>query len=172
MLRVEFESLVAQGAFEGQRIELLRGNLVTLPRQSGAHATISSWLAQRLIRALDETFDVRAHSPFAATHDSQPQPDISVAHRSPGFEHPSDALLIVEVSDTSLEKDRTLKAPIYAEARVSEYWIVDISTPQLVVHVHTRPTDDGYRQVETLRAGDTLRPTKLPGVEIAIADIP
>ena len=171
--RHEYDRLVALGIFEDERVELLRGMLVTMSPQRGPHAALVSWFTQRLTRLLDESYDVRSHSPFAASEDSEPEPDVSIARRPPGNpEHPSSVLLLIEVSESSIIKDRKLKAPIYGEARVPEYWIVDISTPQLVVHVHTRPTDDGYRHVETLRAGDTLRPSKLPGVEIAIADIP
>ena len=78
---------------------------------------------------------------------------------------------MVEVSESSIRKDQQLKAPIYGESRVPEYWIVDISGPDLLVHVHTRRSNEGYRQIETLREGHTLRPTKLP-LEIEIADIP
>lgn len=170
--RHEYDRLVALGTFEDERVELLRGMLVTMSPQGTAHATVAAWLMQRFVKLLDDTYDVRAHSPYAATEDSEPEPDVSISLRSPGRSHPSVAVLLIEVSESSLRKDRELKAPIYGESRVPEYWIVDISTPQVEVHVHTRPTDDGYRHVETLRAGDTLRPTKLPGVEIAIADIP
>ena len=104
---------------------------------------------------------------------SEPEPDVSVARRSPGaLAHPEAALLLIEVSESSIRKDRQLKAPIYGEARVPEYWIVDISGDELVVHVHTRPTNDGYRQIEIVRDGDLLRPTTLAGIEIAVADIP
>ena len=170
--RREYDKLVDLGVFEDERVELLRGMLVTMSPQGAPHATITAWLAQRFIRMLDDSFDVRTHSPFAATEDSEPEPDVSVSRRAVGFSHPDSALLLVEVSETSLRKDRLLKAPIYGESHVPEYWIVDISGTALEVHVHTRPTADGYRQIETLRDGDVLRPTKLDGVAINVADIP
>jgi Uma2 family endonuclease len=171
--RVEFDKLVDLGAFDDERVELLRGQLVTMSPQGGPHAAVTSWLAQELIRALDRTFDVRSHSSFAATDDSEPEPDVSVVRRAPGNrQHPESALLLIEVSMSSLRKDRFVKAPIYGEAHVPEYWIVDISGDDIVVHVHTRPARDGYQHIEVLRAGDVLRPTQLPGIEIAVADIP
>lgn len=171
--RHEFEQLVALGAFEDERVELLRGTLVTMSPQGGPHAAVASWLAQVLIRSLDETYDVRTHSAFAASDDSEPEPDVSVARRAPGHvEHPSAALLLVEVAQSSLRKDRMLKAPIYCDARVPEYWIVDISGDELCVHVYTQPTRDGYARVEVARAGDVLRPIALAGVEIAVVAIP
>lgn len=174
LTRREYDKLVDLGIFEDERIELLRGMLVKMSPQGSAHATITSWLVHTFSQALDvKAFDVRGHCPFAATDDSEPEPDISVSRRRLGtLDHPDTALLLIEVAESSLRKDRKLKAPIYGEARVPEYWIVDISGKDLSVDVHTGPTNDGYRFVETLRDGDTLRPTKLPNVEIAVGDIP
>jgi Uma2 family endonuclease len=171
--RNEYDKLVDLGVFEDERVELLRGMLVTMSPQGAPHATISSWFVERLVRLLDESYDIRGHCPYAATEDSEPEPDISVSRRIPGvLAHPQAALLLIEVSESSIRKDRQLKAPIYGEARVPEYWIVDISGAELAVHVHTRPTNEGYRQIEVVRDGEVLRPTTLAGIEIAVAEIP
>jgi Uma2 family endonuclease len=171
--RREYERLVDLGMFEDERVELLRGMVVTMSPQGGPHATIASWFAHRLGRLLDESYDIRGHCPYAATEDSEPEPDISVSRRVAGrLDHPDSALLLIEVSDSSINKDRKIKAPIYGESRVPEYWIVDISGDGIVIHVHTQPTVDGYRHVELFRAGDVLRPSMLPGVVIPISDIP
>ncbi len=171
--RREYDKLVELGVFEDERIELLRGMLVTMSPQGGPHATITSWLVQRLSRILDESFDVRGHCPFAATEDSEPEPDLSISRRTPGsLEHPKTSLLVIEVAASSLRKDRKIKPSIYGEANVPEYWILDISGAELAVEVHTVPTPRGYRHVETLHDGDVLRPTRLPGVEIPVIDIP
>ena len=172
--RREYDKLVDLGMFEDERVELLRGMLVTMSPQGAPHATISGWFVHRLARLLDDRdFDVRGHSPYAASDDSEPEPDVSVSRRVPSlFEHPTQPLLLIEVAESSVRKDNRIKAPIYAEAGAPEYWIVDISDSELVIAVHTEPTPHGYRRVEMLRDGDTLRPTKLPGVEIAVHDVP
>jgi Uma2 family endonuclease len=118
-------------------------------------------------------FDVRGHSPYAATNDSEPEPDISVSRRVTGrLDHPSAALLLIEVAESSIRKDRDIKASIYADAGVPEYWIVDISSAALLVEVYAEPTPRGYRRVEKLRDGDVLRPSRLPDVELPVGDIP
>src|SRR5688572_15455038 len=168
--RRAYDKLVARGVFEHERIELLRGRLVTMSPQGSAHATVTARLAQRLIRILDPGYDVRVHSPYAATDDSEPEPDISVSLRKKQLHyHPSKALLLVEVSESSLRTDRLLKAEIYAENRAPEYWIVALSTK--AVFVHTDPARGAYRSVMRLRRGDVLRPRLLPGIEIAVADV-
>jgi Uma2 family endonuclease len=114
--RRAYDQLVSRGVFGDERIELLRGRLVTMSPQGDLHSTVTARIAQRLIRALDATFEVRSHSPFAATDDSEPEPDVSVslAQRRRAY-HPSRALLLIEVAETSLKKDRRIKSAIYAE---------------------------------------------------------
>jgi Uma2 family endonuclease len=172
LMRVEYDKLVDLGVFEGEPIELLRGTLVTMSPQGRRHSEISNWLGQKLILLLGTMdYDVRFHSPYAASEDSEPEPDITVSLRTDHREHPSKPLLVVEVADSSIRKDRKLKAGIYAEAGAPEYWLVDISDEALQIEVRTQPTARGYRTMEILRDGDVLRPTTLP-VEIAVADIP
>lgn len=81
------------------------------------------------------------------------------------------SLTHAEVSNSSLTKDRRIKAPIYAEAGVPEYWIIDVTSDRLRVEVHTDPRDGDYRRVEILRDGDVLRPTRLP-IEIPVIELP
>jgi Uma2 family endonuclease len=170
--RREYDKLVDLGVFEDERIELLRGMLVKMSPQGGPHATISSWLVQELAIRLGRDFDVRGHCPYAATEDSEPEPDVSVSQRFTNLlEHPTNPLLLIEVADSSVRKDRKLKGPIYAEAGAPEYWLVDISGDALRIEVHTNPTPSGYRNVEILHDGDTLRPTRL-AIEIPVLDIP
>jgi Uma2 family endonuclease len=168
--RREYDQLVDLGVFGEERIELLRGMLVTMSPQGGPHAGITAWFARRLIRALDDTFDVRSHSPFAATEDSEPEPDVSVSPTGSFAEHPSAALLLIEVSQSSLRIDRVVKMSIYAEAGVPEYWVVDVDACE--VEVFTQPSPDGYRSRERFGRGHTLQPARLPGIAIAVADIP
>lgn len=170
--RLEYDQLVRLGVFEDERIELLRGLLVTMSPQGGPHATITSWLVQHFAIALGMSFDVRGHSPYAAGDDSEPEPDISISARSTGLEHPSTSLLVIEVADSSIRKDREVKSTIYAEAGVEEYWIVDISGAELAVEVHTGPSARGYRRIEILRDGDVLRPTQLPEIALPVTELP
>ncbi len=168
--RTEYERLVDLGVFEDERVELLRGQLVTMSPQGAPHSTVTAWLGQRFTRGLDETFEVRQHSPFAATEDSEPEPDVSISKHKRGKPyHPSKALLLIEVSESSLRKDRELKAGIYAENGAPEYWVVDLRTQ--TVWVHTEPKHGAYRGVDQRGRRDVLRPTKLPAIEIKLADL-
>ncbi len=169
--RDEYEQLINLGAFDDERIELLRGSLVEMSPQGEPHARICAWLHEQLILGLDMgRYEVRGHTSFAATVDSVPEPDVAVLPRELRARLPRKALLLVEVSETSLSKDRVLKTEIYAEAGVPEYWIVNVRTH--TVEVHTRPSPTGYRRVVLHEGTDVLRPVKLRGFTLRVSDIP
>ena len=171
--RSEYDRMVELGLFEGEKIELLRGQLVAVSPIGVPHTKLTVWLTRFAIEHLDRSYDVSPGQPFAASDDSEPEPDLMITRAAPDRrEHPQQALLIMELADSSIRKDRRVKLPIYAEARVPEYWIFDLSRPgELRVEVYTGPTPDGYTTKTVLGDGDVLRATCVP-LEIAIAELP
>ena len=167
--RVEYERLVSEGLFDDERIELLGGVIVEMSPQDPQHADTIAGLAELLQRMVSADKHVRAHSPFAASEDSLPEPDIAVVPRV-GYSkaHPDEAYLVVEVSNSSLRKDRVLKSDIYALAGVPEYWIVNLADRQ--VEVRTKPQRGGYAATTIVRPGDTIRVASLGNLEIAVSD--
>jgi Uma2 family endonuclease len=170
--RVEYERMVELGFFDGdERVELLEGVLVRMSPQGWLHAAVVQWLTKVLSRAIDDSLAVRTGLPLAAGAFAEPEPDLAVVRDDQSLrEHPSEVLLVIEVSNTSLEIDRTTKLATYAKARVPEYWIIDVSTT--TVEVYSDPKGNRFRSKQVMRDGDVLRPTLLPGIEIAIADLP
>src|SRR5262249_29907020 len=124
----------------------------------------------RLLNALAQgRFSVRIQLPIVLSDDTEPEPDAAVvALGDYEAEHPRTALLIIEVADTTLQKDRG-KIAVYASAGIPEYWIVNLGAR--TVEVYTAPDGERYGEVRTLRAGDVLRPTAISGVELAVAEI-
>jgi Uma2 family endonuclease len=172
LLRVEYDKLVDLGVFDDEKIELIRGVLVPMSPEGLPHTGVGIWLTRRFMRALDDEYVVRPDKPFAANEDSEPEPDLLVTREDPFVAHPSSALLLIEISHSSLRKDRGIKRELYGEVGVPEYWIVDVSEPgKISVEVYTEPTSYGYARMVTLRDGEVLRPLHVP-IEIAIADIP
>jgi Uma2 family endonuclease len=170
--RGEYERLIASGAFADERVELLDGAIVSMSPQGDAHIRVSAELVRRLYVELIrlgalEQFTIQSHSPYAASDASEPEPDVAVVPRGMGLA--TTCHLIVEVSDSSLRKDRRIKTRIYADAGVPEYWIVDV--PGGAVEVYTTPIDGSYAVQTRLSRGEVLRPRELPGVAIAVADI-
>lgn len=172
LLRAEYDQLVELGAFDGEKIELLRGQLVTMSPIGIPHRRLTVWMTRFLIEHLDHGYEVHPALPLAASDDSEPEPDMMVVRGDPPQLEVTAPLLVMEFSDSSLRKDRKVKLPIYAEAGVPEYWIFDLSRDgKLVVEVYTDPTPSGYRSMKSYRDGDVLRPSQVP-IEIAVADIP
>jgi Uma2 family endonuclease len=127
------------------------------------------WYEWNPMTRLQGRFTLRIQSPIALSDDTEPEPDVAVVPLGDyEAEHPSTALLIIEVSDTTLKKDRG-KAAVYASAGIREYWIVNFGAR--TVEVYSSPDGDRYAEVRTLRAGDALRPAALVDVVMAVAEI-
>ena len=167
--RAEYDLLVERGCFVDERVELIEGGLVAMSPASERHDFVVAKLSNLLARQLDDTYDVRTQSGFAASDISQPEPDVAVveAARSDG-QRPRQAYLIVEVALSSLAFDRQAKGRLYAAAGVPEYWVVDVEARR--VEVYTEPSDDGYRGRRVASDG-MLTPLCLPGVVLELAKI-
>ncbi len=177
--RVEYERLVDLGVFEGDPVELIGGQLIVAEPQNSPHATAVGAADDALRAALPAGFFVRAQMPVALDEESAPEPDLAVV---PGrradyqLAHPSRAVLVVEVADSSLRFDREEKGSLYARARIAEYWIVNLI--DRVLEIHRDPAPDPaaphgwrYRSVVTLAPPSMITPVALPSVQIRIADL-
>lgn len=168
--RVEYERLVAMGAFEDERVELLDGVIVEMSPHEPPHATAITRLNKLLVRAVGDSAEVRVQVSFAASEFSEPEPDFAVVPLGAYHDaHPDTALLLVAVSGASLRKDRGIKASIYARASVPVYWIVN--TADQCVEIYTAPRNGSYANVTVARPGETLKIDQLTGVEIPVAEI-
>jgi Uma2 family endonuclease len=168
--RSEYERLVELGLFQDERVELVRGVILKMSPQNAPHAAVVQRLTQILVRILSGRADVRVQLSFAASDDSEPEPDIALV--DPGDyddAHPNRARLIIEVADTSLRKDRRLKAEVYAASGVPEYWVVNLVDRQ--IEVSSDPVRGTYSRVTTHRLGESIRLVQFPDLEIAVADI-
>jgi len=166
--RAEYDKLIELGLFDDERLELIRGVLVKMSPQRAPHASTVQKLTELLMARLQGRFSLRIQLPFALSDDTEPEPDVAVvplgAYKA---EHPDTALLVIEVSDTTLKKDQA-KAVDYASAGIGEYWIVNLS--EQAVDVYSSPEGDHYAKVRTIRSGE-LRPSALPGVVLTVAEI-
>lgn len=169
--RAEYDRLVELGAFDNERVELLRGAIVEMSPPGARHASVVDALNMLLAPALVGRAVVRVQSPFAALDDSEPQPDLTILPQrgSTPFEHPSEADLVVEVADSSLHYDRTSKVPVYAEAGVPECWIVNLRDE--VVEVHTDPAGGAYAGIREHRRGDSIALVAFPDLTVAVDDV-
>jgi len=142
------------------QVELLEGWIVKKMNQRPAHGFVVGLLNQWLQGALPAGWIGRCQLPIT-TDRSEPEPDFAVvqgAHRDFASRHPrgEECRLVIEVADTSLDKDRA-KAAIYASSGVAEYWIINLEDDQ--VERFVVPQDSNYCQQSIIPATETATTT-------------
>ncbi|MES3631153.1 MAG: Uma2 family endonuclease [Longimonas sp.] len=156
--RAQYERMVETGVLgPSDRVELIDGQIVPMGPQNSRH-TIT---VERVRRVLDSCCPseayVRTQYPLALGDGSEPEPDVAVV---PGTlddhldAHPSEALLVVEVADTSLAFDQDTKRRLYAQHGIPAYWIVNL--PSGCVEVYTHPSDGDYTAKHTVSRNERL----------------
>src|SRR5262249_44973227 len=162
--------LVGAGVFERGHIGPIRGVILEMTPQGVPHSATIQRLTRLLVPPLVGRADVRVQMSFVAGDDSLPEPDLAVV--SPVLSevsHPSQAFLIIEVANTALKYDRGVKAELYAQFGVPEYWIVNVV--DRVVERHSQPKGDAYQRIDTFRSGDRVTLSAFPDVSLEIAGI-
>jgi Uma2 family endonuclease len=165
----KIEKMAVDGYFrEDERFELVGGEIVPMSPKGIRHEAIRGALALRLARRTQEDIFVISEPQFNLDDDTYLNPDILV--------HPAtiptakvrgdDALLVVEVADTSLRYDLNTKAPIYAAHGVREYWVINAGT--LTTMVHRNPSGKAHGAKDEVAPGDTLIPLLVPAFSVSL----
>jgi len=168
----------AQGIFKSdERVELLDGEILVMSPQCPRHVVVLNLLAALLRVAFASSATVRTQQPLALEDRSEPEPDIAVV---PGEErdylsaHPRSALLVVEVSDTTLATDRGKKAEAYARAGIRDYWVVNLVDSVVEVHRNPRRVSRAlgwsYESVKRVKIKESVSPLALPRRKVRVAD--
>lgn len=152
------------------KVELLEGEFIDMNSMGDPHIWAVRRLTRFLVPAIGDRAWVNVALPVRTDRYSEPEPDISL---QPGPVSGSPKLptpyLVIEVSDSSLRKDRVLKQRIYSRARIPEYWIVNVVEFQ--IEVHTEPKGASYARRVVHPRDATLRIGAFPDVEVAFAEI-
>jgi Uma2 family endonuclease len=174
---VEYYQLAEEGYFQGQRVQLIEGEIIQMPPQGHAHAIALTKISRWLYETFREEYLIRIQMPLDALADSDPEPDAAVV---PGpadqyHDHPNSALLIVEVADSSLRLDRR-KARIYAAAKVQEYWIVDLTARHIEIYRNNTaevksPEEFSYPPPRIAGEHESISPLAMPGAQIKVSDL-
>jgi Uma2 family endonuclease len=152
----QYERLVQTGVLDGQRLELIDGLLVKKMGKNPPHSWTVEALREEIGRLLPAGWSFRQEQPIAIPDSNEPEPDLVVvrgtkddyAKRHP---LPSDVALLIEVADSTLEKDRGAKLVAYARGGIPIYWIVNLIDRELEIHI--APTPIGYRDRQVLATG-------------------
>lgn len=168
----EFYRMGRAGVFaDDQRVELIEGEVVPMSPIGEEHADCVDTIAELFHARLAGRVRIRVQGPLSVGRRSALQPDVAVLRRGryrDRHPEPDDVFLVVEVADTTLQRDR-LKLPIYAAGGLREVWIVDLHAR--AVHVHREPSEGQYRAIVTLTAEDEIAIEALPDVVFRVGAI-
>ena len=171
----QYRRLGQLGFFDGRRVELIHGEVVEMSPQGWPHVLGISKTADVLRDVFRGVGWVNVQSPYP-TAGSDPEPDVSVVpgRREDCMDHPTLSLLVVEVADTTLDKDTTVKAEMYATAGIADYWVLDLEHRESIVFRDPLPIPDGgaaYRDRTTHGPNDAVAPLAAPNRSIRVSDL-
>jgi Uma2 family endonuclease len=178
--REEYYKIAETGVFDGQHVELIKGEIFEMSPQKSEHAAVVAQL-DKLLGSIFEPqgYSLRVQLPLDLGEDSEPEPDITVVAGEPmdyRDAHPTTAALIVEVAETTVRSDRAHKASLYAEAGIADYWIVNLVDRQLEIRRNPVPDPNqpygfGYADVTILTAAHSVSPLAAPQAIVSVSDL-
>jgi Uma2 family endonuclease len=157
----DYRQLVEVGLLdEDAKVELLKGQIVNRSPIGHAHAATVNYLNAWLVRQLSPACIINVQNPIILDDRSAPEPDLAVLRSKADFyvndlPGAGDVVILIEIADSSLEKDLQVKAPLYAEAGIPEYWVIDLVKETLVLH--RRPAHGQFAEVQSLTREAHLR---------------
>lgn len=156
-----------------ERLELIHGDVVTMAPIGGPHLHLVNVLAQLFSMQVGRSAVVSVQNPISIPPDSEPQPDIVLLRPEcwgrAAVPIAADVLLVIEVADTTLVRDRGVKIPLYARHGVSEAWLFDAATE--LVAVFRDPSPEGYRTELSPGRDAIISPQLRPDVAIPLAEV-
>jgi Uma2 family endonuclease len=173
--RAEIDELTSKGWFAGEHYELIDGELIDKMGKGVSHTFATMVMQEWLIAVFgfrsvrkEDSIDVAAED----NEHNEPEPDLVVL-RNPILKKPArhpqpeDILFAIEVADTTLATDRSLKAALYARAAIPEYWILDLKKRRLIVH--RRPSEGKYASVVAYGEDESVAPLAAPESPFLVA---
>lgn len=170
----EYYKLIDLGLLHDyERAEIIDGELIRTMTVGDRHATVVNKLAKIFIKNVSDEILVSIQNPIRLTDFDEPEPDLVLADltKYDGNRHPrpSETLVVIEVSDSTLKYDRETKLSLYAETEILEVWIVNL--PKNIVEIHTKPSVGIYQLVKIYKKGEVVKSETVPNLEIEVDKI-
>ena len=156
------------------RVELLDGRIIDMSPIGPFHGGVTKYLNQHFSAAANGRWITQVQDPVHLDDHSEPEPDLALLKPVADFyrrrhPQPEDVLLLVEVSDSTLELDQEDKIPAYGRAGIAEVWIVNLN--ELTVEIYREPNFTGFSSKTVLRAGEQARPQAFPDAGVDVAEL-
>lgn len=161
---------------EDDRVELVGGEIVEMSPIGSAHQAVVDRLTRMLVSFAASDYVARVQGPVRLDERNEPQPDLALLRFREDFyerEHPGseDALMLVEVSESSLEYDRNVKLSLYAGFGIPEVWIVDLSAGEVESHFSPRASVEGYGTTRRYARGEEAVSETVSGLRLTVSGI-
>ncbi len=170
-----YHQMIERGIFgEDERIELIEGGLVAMSPIGSEHSGVVDQLNEILVSQLARRAVVKVQGPIHLDDHSEPEPDVVLSkprrdYYKRSLPQPADILLIIEVADSSLAYDRTVKMPLYARAGIAETWIINLIDRW--IEVYRDPSTAGYTTMLKILPGRAIAPQAFADVIVAVNDL-
>ena len=154
--------------------ELIEGEIIHRMTIGSKHASIVRKLEKYLERNFGDFVMISGQNPIHIDEHNEPEPDIALLKPREDFyaeNHPvpEDVLLVVEVSDSTVDFDREVKKTIYAEAGIGEFWLVNLK--QNTVETYSNPSNGTYYQMRIFERGEIVQTKNIDGVAVEVNKI-
>ena len=165
----EYYKMIELGLIRNyEKAEIIDGELIQKMTIGDRHALIVDLLNRFFIKNVSDNIRVGVQNPLRLSDFNEPEPDIVLSDltKYDGKRHPrpEETILVVEVSDSTLKYDRTVKLLLYAQAEIPEVWIVNL--PDNIIEIHQKPKHGIYQLTKIFNSGEIVRSEVLPDLEI------
>lgn len=168
--RFELYDLCSAGWFHDRKVMLIDGRIIVMPMPKPPHDAGLNRTYEYLRTAFGSGYFVRNQQALGVSKRNDPGPDLAVvlgSHLDYETEHPTTALFVAEISDSTLRTDTQIKPHLYALAGVPEYWVLDLVNRRLIVHTNPiadreAPRGVRYARVISYDEAATVAPQALP----------
>ncbi len=171
----EYHKMIDAGVFVGNSdFELIEGEILKKMTVGDYHISCVNRLTTIFVPFLVGKAIVSVQNPVVIGDISEPEPDVTIFKFQEDFyasgkATAEDVLLLIEVSDSTVKYDRDVKVKLYAEAEVTEVWLINL--PKQIIEVYSKPEKGKYKSVEKLSKNQTVSPKFAPELKIKVTDI-
>ncbi|MEA5550408.1 Uma2 family endonuclease [Anabaena cylindrica UHCC 0172] len=176
----EYHRLVELGFFrEDERVELIKGEIIQMAAKGKSHSTFNRRLIRELTQLIGNRATLQNQDPISIPPNSEPEPDLAILrNRADDYfiDHPtpSDILLLIEISNSTLKYDQEIKLPLYAEAGISDYWIFNLINNRLECYSEPYQDSQGifdYRRKLILLPNEFVKLPSFPDLVLDLSKV-
>jgi Uma2 family endonuclease len=171
----EYFKMVTVGILkQDEAVELIAGRLITMSPTGFFHSSVIGQLTYLFNQLLGDKALVWVQNSILLDNNTMPEPDLAIIKYRADFYRKrhvkaDDVLLVIEVADSTLQYDKTIKTALYARFNIPEMWIVDVKKQRLICY--SQPINDGYKNVKVKSKLKTVKLTTLGNVKIDLSHL-